>query len=121
MASKMSAKQREQLEIIRSIGGYIVHKPNRGQIGQLFCGWDDSGEEYRFGYDFGAIFPDVAIAAELRDDLGEGWVVKDVSTITEEQFLKMRLLSAIYGDDFEEDEDPAWHVVHVAREDGTMV
>ena len=112
--NSMSEKQWKTLNAIRAIGGYIVHKPKDGQIGDLFCGWDDNGDNYVIGHDFGVIFPNAGTAEELREDLGDGWKLKDISTVTDAEYLRMRLLSAIFDDNLPE--DASWQVFYEVQE-----
>ena len=103
----------EQRGHLREIGGYIVHKPGRGKdIGLLFRGWDSDGETYVFGHDNGMIFPQIKIADELRKDLGDGWCVTDIATVTNNQFVTMHL-EAILFDGADSPVERRWHVTQV--------
>lgn len=82
---------------VKKNGGFIVHKPsNAGGIGVLFKGWDASGEKYLFGHVCGMIFLDDEFAHSVAEALGDEWKVKDVRTITNDEFVTMEALAAIF-------------------------
>lgn len=122
---KKQQRKKETLELInslleqrghlREIGGYIVHKPSEwNYIGLLFRGWDSDGETYVFGHDNGMIFPQIEIADELRKDLGEGWCVTDIATVTNNQFATMHL-EAILFDGADSPVERRWHVMQMVK------
>lgn len=77
--------------------GYIVYKPSdAGDIGMLFKGWDESGENYIFGHDNGIIFVDPDMAQEVACALGDDWKVKPFNELTASDFATMKALAAIF-------------------------
>lgn len=84
-------------DAIKEHGGYIVHKPSKaGGIGLVYRGND--GDEPVFGYDNGMIFTDIDMARDVCAELGWGYKVRDVRSITPDEFIEMCAMAAIFDD-----------------------
>lgn len=82
---------------VKRNGGYIVHKPSKALgVGLVYKGND--GDNPVFGHDCAMIFLDEGFAWGVAHDLGDEWMVMDVRDITQERFMEMTALAAIFDD-----------------------